>query len=232
MFFIHSRLVLLLFFESLWSVLVFGVLVFSSSWNLFLCKLNVLDYLFLKIDWTFLNTCVCLLVYSLIELALGLVLFSLLGIENILWQVSMVVYSSDFICVDIFLHKFLSVLNGSALSLVNDTCRFVCNIFPHTDVHVFRTRKNIISVHCVWNWTNNLHSFGVINFARSSFIILEYSDCSVEWTCNKLSACRREVNVCNGSNVIFMNRFCFIHFSQIETVTVGVIITNCEVDRL
>lgn len=144
----------------------------------------------------------------------------------------MVMNSSNFVGMDIFFNKFFSIFNGSTLSLIYNTSWFVCNIFPKTNVHIFRTWKHIISIHRVWNWTYDLHSFSVINLSATALIIIENSDCSIEWPSYKLSSCWREVQISYSSDVVFVNDFSFVHSSQIKAVTVWIIISYCKVNRL
>jgi hypothetical protein len=141
----------------------------------------------------------------------------------------MVIYSSYFVCMNIFFYELLSVFDSSSLSLIYHTSWFMSNILPNTNIHVFRTRKDIITVHCVWNWTNNLHSFCMIYLSGSTLIMLKNSYCSIKWPCNKLSSCWRKIKISNSANMIFMNCLSFIHSSQIKTVTIWIIISNGEV---
>lgn len=140
-------------------------------------------------------------------------------------------YPSDFVSMDIFLDKFLSIFNGSTLTLIDNTHRFVGNVFPKSNIHILWPREYIVAVHSVGDRADNLHSFGVIDLSTPSLVMLEYSDSSVEWSSYELSACWWEIDVSNCSNMVFVYSFSLIHPSQVKSVAIWVIIPNCKVNR-
>lgn len=136
----------------------------------------------------------------------------------------------DLVSMDIFFNQLLSIFDSSVFPLINNTCWLMCYILPNSNVHIFRTWQYIVTVHSVWHWTDNLHSFGVINLSAATLVKLEDSDSSVKRSSDKLSACWREVNISDSTDMILVNCFGFVHFSQIEAVTVGVIITDSKIE--
>lgn len=89
-----------------------------------------------------------------------------------------------------------------------------------------------MSINSILNTTNDLHSFSVINFFASAWIIVKYSKSSIKRSWNKLSSRWRIVNITNSTNMIFMDSFCLIHLSHIKGVAVGIITSNCKINWL
>ncbi len=132
---VHSLLLLLLLCKGLGTVLV-AFLVFSGTGNLFFGKLYIFHNGFLELNRLLLNSCVGLLIDSFVKLAFSLILSPLFGVQNVFGEVPVVVDSSDFVGMHIFLDKFLPILNGPAFSLVDDSCWLMCYVFPNTNVHI------------------------------------------------------------------------------------------------
>lgn len=124
---------------------------------------------------------------------------------------SVIMNSSDFVSMDVFLDKFLSVLDGSTLTLINDPHRFVGNIFPKTNVHILWAREYVVAVHGIGDRAYHLHPSGVIDLSASSLVMLEYSDSPVKGSSDELPASWGEIDVSDCSDVIFMDSFGFVH---------------------
>ena len=71
----------------------------------------------------------------------------------------------------------------------------------------------------------------MVNLSASTLIVLEHSDCTIERPCDKLPTGWGKVNVSNCTDVVLVDNLCLVHSSEIETVTVGVVISHSEVDR-
>ncbi len=133
---------LLLLCKVLGSVLVVLVtvlvafLVFSGTGNLFFWKLYIFHNGFLELNRLLLNSCVGLLIDSFVKLAFSLILPPLFGVQNVFGEMPVIVDSSDFVGMHIFLDQFLPILNGPAFSLVDDSCWLMCYVFPNTNVHI------------------------------------------------------------------------------------------------
>lgn len=97
-------LILLLLLETLPSIIAAITLpTLPSPGNPLLLKLNMLYNLLLEVNWCLFYSSISLFINSLIELALGLILSTLLAVENVLGQVTVVVNAADLVGVDVFL---------------------------------------------------------------------------------------------------------------------------------
>lgn len=81
-------------------------------------SLELLRYIF------FLNPCVGLFVYFLIELAYRLILFALLCVQDVLRQVSVQQDALYFTILAEFVQQLLAIIEGTLLALVDHACGF------------------------------------------------------------------------------------------------------------
>jgi hypothetical protein len=86
-----------------------------------------------------------------------------------------------------------------------------------------------LGIDCILNTTNNLHSFGMVDFFASTRIIIKDSYSSIKRSRNKLSSSWWIIEVCHCTNMIFMNSFSLIHFPQVESITIRIIISNRKI---
>lgn len=85
----------------------------------------------------FFDACIGLLVEFFVVPADCLILFSFVGVEDVLGKVAIVGNSSDLVAVDVFAYQLFSVFDRPLFSGVDGSCWSPGNALPQSNVHVF-----------------------------------------------------------------------------------------------
>jgi hypothetical protein len=89
-----------------------------------------------------------------------------------------------------------------------------------------------LGIDCVLYTADDLHSLCMIDLFAPSRIIVEDADGLIEGSSHELSASRSVINISYSANMVLMNNFGLVHLTHIEGITVRIVITYSEVDRL
>ena len=198
--------------------------------NLFLFNFNALDYgsfpRRLDVDYS----CIGFSINSFIMLACPLVLFSFVGVEDVLGKMPVLGDSPNFVAVLILLDQLFAILLCSCFSGVDAACGFPSNVLPESEIHVLRAWQKIVWVDSVLNSCYYLHSLGVIDLSTSPGVKREYPKGTVKRTSYELSAWRSIVQVSYCSYMVLVDCPCWLHLPEVKGVTVRVITAQSQVD--
>ena len=161
-----------------------------------------------------------------------MLLFTLFGILNVLWQMSLSYNLLHILIMLKFVLQCFSIVDSCLLSLVDDSKLSARFSFPDTYVHIIGSAENILIIHGPAHGEYLLHSFCMVDFLAAAFFDIKNSNRFIVASSYEFSACRRDIYVHYSSDVIFMDHFSLVHLSHVKTVAITIVASCDEVDWL